>query len=111
MADCIFCKIGSKNIPAKIVYEDEHMVAFHDIHPKAKIHVLLIPKHHIQSLNEVSVDEGLLIANMLLTLPKLAKELGLNQGFRTVINTGSGGGQVIDHLHFHLLGGSSLSAL
>ena len=111
MTDCLFCKIGSKNMPAKIVYEDEHLLAFHDIHPKAKIHVLLIPKHHIKSLNEVSANESLLIANMLLALPKLAKELGLNQGFRTIINTGSGGGQVIDHLHFHLLGDSALSAL
>ncbi|MDF2690147.1 MAG: family hydrolase [Gammaproteobacteria bacterium] len=103
--DCIFCKIVSGDIPSKKVYEDELFIGFHDIHPKAKTHVLLIPKQHINSLADLSSQDADLIGKLTLLLPRLAKELGLHDGFRTVINTGPGGGQEVPHLHYHILGG------
>ncbi|MCJ8312934.1 MAG: histidine triad nucleotide-binding protein [Saccharospirillaceae bacterium] len=104
MTDCIFCKIISKTIPADIVFENDNMLAFKDIHPQYPVHLLLIPKIHIKSLEEVSAQNANLIQEMLLTLPKIAKENGLLEGFRTVLNTGAGGGQEVDHIHFHLIG-------
>ena len=104
MSDCLFCKIIDRQIPAQIVYEDEQMLAFKDIAPKAPVHVLLIPKRHITSLEQAQPQDAQLLQSMLMTLPKLAKKLGLNDGFRTVLNTGAGGGQEVYHLHFHLLG-------
>lgn len=102
---CIFCKIAEKTLPAKAVYEDDKVLAFHDIHPKAPIHLLLIPKKHIKSLLEIEPSDAALMSHLLLTLPMLAKKQGLHEGFRTVVYTGEKGGQEIDHLHFHLLGG------
>ncbi|HXH55001.1 MAG TPA: histidine triad nucleotide-binding protein [Gammaproteobacteria bacterium] len=110
MIDCIFCKIIQKQKPADFIFEDEHITVFKDIHPKAPIHLLIIPKTHIKSLAEVSEKEAHLIAHMLLVMPSLAIRQGL-KGFRTIINTGKDGGQVIDHLHFHLLGGDHLSSM
>ena len=104
MSDCLFCKIIDRQIPAQIVYEDEQMLAFKDISPKAPVHVLLIPKRHIVSLEQAQPQDAALLQSMLMTLPKLAKQLGLNEGFRTILNTGAGGGQEVYHLHFHLLG-------
>ena len=104
MSDCIFCKIVNREIPADIVFENENMLAFNDIQPQAPVHLLLIPKVHIKSLEEVTAKNANLIQEMLLTLPKIAKENGLLEGFRTVLNTGAGGGQEVDHLHFHLIG-------
>ena len=101
---CIFCQIAAKTLPAKAVYEDEQVLAFHDIHPKAPVHLLLIPKKHIKSLMEVESSDASLISHLLLQLPILAKAQGLHEGFRTHIYTGRKGGQEIDHLHFHLLG-------
>lgn len=111
MTDCLFCKIVAKQIPTTLLYEDEQLVVFNDIHPKARLHLLVVPKLHIKSLAEATEKEGPLMAHMLLTLPKLAKEQGSEQGFRTVINTRAWGGQLIDHLHFHLLGGGPLTKL
>jgi len=105
MTNCIFCKIATKKMPTEIIYEDDHVVVFKDIHPKAKIHLLMVTKEHIQSLSEFPPEKSDLAAHLLLLLPKLAAIVGLTDGFRTVINTGHGGGQEIDHLHFHLLGG------
>ncbi len=105
MTDCIFCKIIAKQIPAERVYEDDKVVVFKDIHPKARVHLLVIPTQHIQSLAHTSETEATLLAHMLLTVANIAKEQGLNNGFRTLINTGVAGGQEVDHLHFHLLGG------
>jgi histidine triad (HIT) family protein len=102
---CIFCKIAEKVLPAKAVYEDDQVLAFHDIHPKAPVHLLLIPKKHIKSLLQLEPSDTALMSHMLLTLPILAKEHGLEEGFRTIVYTGRKGGQEIDHLHFHLLGG------
>jgi len=103
--NCIFCKIVQGKIPATIVYEDEQFIAFNDIYPKAKVHVLIIPKRHIESLAHCTELDAELITRLTLTLPKIAKQLGLDTGFRTTINTGKGGGQEVFHLHYHLLGG------
>ena len=108
MSDCLFCKILAGEIPSDKVYEDDKMYVFKDIYPKADIHLLAIPRVHIESLNEVSDEHDEIMTHMLKQLPKLAKEQGLDDGFRTIINTGPGGGQVVFHLHMHLLGGSNL---
>lgn len=102
--DCLFCQIVSGQIPAKKIYEDDTVIAFNDIHPKAPVHILVIPKQHLDSLAQVTSQQQSLLGQLLLTVSKLASQLGLN-GYKTVINTGREGGQVIDHLHLHLLGG------
>lgn len=104
MTDCLFCKIAKGEIPADIVYEDEQMLAFKDISPQAPVHLLLIPKVHIESLATVKPEQGDLMQAMLMKLPELAQAAGLTEGFRTVLNTGPGGGQEVNHLHFHLIG-------
>ncbi len=108
MSDCLFCKIAAGEIPADIVFEDEQVVAFRDIYPKADVHLLLIPRQHIASLSELEPAHDALIAHMVRLLPKLAKDQGLDDGYRTIVNTGPGGGQEIFHLHLHLLGGGRL---
>ncbi len=108
MTDCLFCKIVNKQIPANIVYENEQVLVFNDINPKADVHLLMIPKVHIESLDEIKPEHDALMAHMLHLLPKIAKEHNLDSGFRTIINTGRGGGQVVFHLHIHLLGGANL---
>ncbi len=108
MSDCIFCKIATGAIPASKVYEAELVVVFRDIQPKAKVHLLLIPREHIPSLAELNPGNATLMAHMMRLLPRLAQSQGLEQGFRTIINSGKGGGQEVFHLHFHLLGGDSL---
>ena len=108
MSDCIFCKIVAGDIPAQKVYEDEYVIVFPDIAPKAKVHLLMIPKIHVESLTELTVEHNDLIAHMMRLLPQLAKEQGLDDGFRTIINTGKGGGQEVMHLHIHLMGGDNL---
>ena len=110
MSDCLFCKILAGEIPADKIYEDDKMLVFKDINPKADVHLLVIPRVHISSLNEVTDEHDDVMAHMLKQLPKLAKEQGLKNGFRTIINTGKGGGQIVFHLHMHLLGGRSLPA-
>lgn len=108
MSDCLFCKILAGEIPSDKVYEDDKMYVFKDLYPKADVHLLAIPRVHIESLNEVSDEHDEIMAHMMKQLPKLAKEQGLEDGFRTIINTGEGGGQVVFHLHIHLLGGKNL---
>lgn len=108
MSDCLFCKIIAGDIPSDKVFEDEKVLVFKDINPKADVHLLMIPKKHINSLNEVSPGDDAVMAHMMRLLPTLAKEQGLNDGFRTIINTGKGGGQIVFHLHIHLLGGNKL---
>ena len=104
MTDCIFCKIVGGNTPTKFIYEDDEIVVFPDLHPKAKTHLLVTPKEHITSLFAIKDHHSKLLAHILNTLPRLAKQLGLH-GFRTIVNTGRDGGQEIDHLHFHFLAG------
>ncbi len=108
MSDCIFCKIIRGEIPCRKVYEDEEFFAFHDINPAAPIHFMLIPKLHLESLAQAEQSHAILLGKMLLLAPKLAKEQGLENGFRTVINTGKGGGQEVFHLHIHIIGGGNI---
>lgn len=108
MDDCLFCKIIANEIPSSKVYEDDELFAFKDLYPKADVHILVIPKLHIESLDELSSDHQSLISKMILKLPELARDQGLNDGFRTIINTGPGGGQEVGHLHMHILGGKDL---
>ena len=105
MSDCIFCKIAAGEIPAKKVYEDNDIVAFHDINPIAATHFLLVPKEHIESLAHTGPRHVGLLGKMMLLAPQLAAEQGLGNGFRTAINTGKGGGQEVMHLHIHVFGG------
>jgi len=104
--ECIFCQIIQKKSPAKIVYEDEEVVAFWDIRPSAPIHLLIIPKKHLASLNEVKEADQLLLGKLLLVAKKLAAAHKIDRsGFRVVINTGPWAGQIVNHLHLHLMGG------
>jgi histidine triad (HIT) family protein len=105
MSDCIFCKIVAGEIPGKKIYEDEEILAFHDIHPIARVHFMLIPKAHVDSLAHCDANHEHILGRMLLLAPKLALEQGLGEGFRTMINTGRGGGQEVFHLHVHVFGG------
>lgn len=108
-ADCIFCKIVEGKIPSRKAYEDDEVLAFHDIHPWAPVHVLLIPKRHIESMAHVEAGDAPLLGKMLALVPKLAAQEGCRPypegGFRLVANTGGDGGQEVPHLHFHLIGG------
>lgn len=108
MNDCIFCKIATGQIPSAQVYEDERVVVFKDLHPKAPVHLLMVPREHVASLDELTPAHDGLTAHMLRTLPEVARRAGLTNGYRTIINTGRGGGQEIFHLHMHILGGGSL---
>ena len=105
MSDCIFCKVIAGILPSQKVYEDNEILAFHDIHPIAPVHILIIPKAHIVSLSECENNHQALLGQMLLLAPKLAREHGLETGFRTMINTGRGSGQEVFHLHIHIFGG------
>ncbi len=107
--DCIFCKIVSGDIPAKKVYEDDFVLAFWDINPMAKVHILLIPKTHISSAAEVDENTENLIGKVFTIAAKLAKEMDLDDGFRIVTNCKQHGCQSVNHLHFHLIGGEQLS--
>ncbi len=110
MTDCIFCKISTKQIDAHIVYEDENCVAFDDVHPKAPIHILIIPKKHIPTLDAIQDDETLLIGHMLQTAKKIAQNLNIaDDGYRIVINCNAQGGQEVYHLHIHLLSGRHMT--
>lgn len=101
--DCLFCKIIAGNIPATTIYEDDDVIVFNDIKPMARIHFLIVPKQHIESLKSCDAAHQHLLGKMLLLAPKLAKEQGL-QGFKTLINTGREGGQEVFHIHIHVFG-------
>ena len=103
--NCIFCKIVEGRIPSKKVYEDEEILAFHDIHPWAPVHILLVPKQHIDSMVDVTDEHAALLGRMMALSPRLMRELGVTDGFRHVINTGRDGGQEVMHLHMHVMGG------
>lgn len=104
MENCIFCKIVNKDIPSTIVYEDDEMLCFKDINPAAPVHLLLIPKEHFDSLAHAQAKHEALLGRMMLKVPEIAKANGLQNGFKTQINTGKGGGQEVFHLHIHILG-------
>lgn len=108
MSDCLFCRIARGEIPCRKVYEDDEVLAFHDINPVAPVHFMLIPKQHLDSLMHAGEEHAALLGRMLLLAPKLAHEQGLDNGFRTVINSGAGGGQEIFHFHVHVIGGGRI---
>lgn len=102
---CLFCRIAAGEIPSRTVYEDDEVLAFHDIHPAAPVHLLMIPKNHLDSLLESGSEHEALFGKMLGLAPRLAKEQGCDNGFRVVINNGPDGGQEVNHLHIHIMGG------
>ena len=106
--DCIFCKIVKGDIPSNKVYEDDTVLAFHDIAPQMPVHVIVIPKMHIASAAEVNEDNSAVIGHIFEVIPKIAKDLGLDNGFRIINNCGKDGGQTVGHIHFHILGGRTL---
>jgi histidine triad (HIT) family protein len=105
MSDCLFCRIVRGEIPSQKVYEDEDILAFRDIRPLAPVHFLVIPKRHIESLATSTEDDAALLGRLLAAVPKIAREQGATDGFRTIINTGRVGGQEVYHLHIHVIGG------
>lgn len=105
MNDCIFCKIARGDIPAKKIYEDEEIFAFHDINPIAPVHFMIVPKLHVASLMEVDMSHQMVLGRILAKADELARSQGLEEGFRTIINTGRIGQQEVYHLHVHILGG------
>src|SRR5437867_11902712 len=105
MKDCLFCRVISGEIPAKKVYEDEHTVAFEDINPQAPTHVLVVPKKHPRGLKESSAEDSEFIGRCHLTAAQLARQRGIEDGYRTVLNVGPGAVHSVFHLHLHLLGG------
>jgi len=110
MSDCLFCRIIAREIPASIVYEDDHLLAFNDINPQAPTHVLLVPKRHIASLNELQPGDDQIVGEIVRRAAALAKERGISErGFRTVFNTNREAGQTVFHIHLHLLGGRTMS--
>ena len=107
MEDCVFCKIIKGEIPSNKVYEDDDILAFKDIKPAAPIHILVIPKKHVKSLNEI--DDAQLISKIMFAVKNIATELGFaNEGYRVINNCGENGGQAVPHLHFHILAGTKL---
>lgn len=106
--DCLFCRIASKDIPSQLIYEDELVIAFKDINPQAPVHFLVVPKLHVQSLDQIIEDNDKLIAHVMRLIPRLAAEQGVENGYRVVNNCGSDGGQTVGHIHFHVLGGREM---
>jgi histidine triad (HIT) family protein len=104
-ADCLFCKIAAKEIPSKIVYEDDEVFAFEDIGPQAPTHILICPRKHFGSLNEAGLEDQAVLGKLQLIAAQLARKRNLLAGYRTVLNSGEGAGQSVFHLHLHLLGG------
>ena len=102
---CLFCKIVAGQIPSRKVFEDEHLLAFHDIHPWAPVHILIVPKLHITSMVDAGPEQQALLGHMMAISPKLMRDLGVTNGYRHLINTGPDGRQEVMHLHLHVMGG------
>jgi len=110
MTDCLFCKIARREIPATLVYEDERVAAFQDLNPQAPTHILVIPKRHIATLNDLSTEDDQLVGELVRRAGAIAAELGLSKGgYRTVFNTNRDAGQTVFHIHLHLLGGRAMT--
>lgn len=109
MERCVFCMIAKGEVESKKILEDEELVVFHDLNPQAPFHILIVPKKHIPSLDEAKEEDINLLGRLLFTAKQISKRYHLREGYRIVINTGSAGGQVIAHLHLHLLGGRHMS--
>ena len=110
MENCLFCKIVAGVIPSTKVYEDDSILAFRDINPQAPVHVLVIPKVHIQDTDGVTAENSAVVAHIFEVIPQIAKAEGLANGYRVISNCGPDSGQMVPHLHFHILGGKALSA-
>ncbi len=110
MESCPFCQIALKKLPAKVQYEDEEIIAFDDISPKAEVHLLIVPKKHIPSVKEIEKEDVELIGKLVYTAKMLAEKRGL-KGYKLIFNVGREGGQLVDHLHLHLLGGQGLKGM
>jgi|SRR3989339_949250 len=109
MTDCIFCKIAQKEIPTELLYEDEDVIAFNDIAPKSPVHILIVPKKHIDSVNNLEEENKELLGKLVLVAKDIAKEKGISgTGYRLIFNTGRDAGQTVDHIHLHLMGGEKL---
>ncbi len=109
MEDTIFGKITRGEIPTEFVYEDEHCVAIHDLHPQAPVHVLVIPRKPIPKLSDAEPEDQALLGHLMLAVGKITEQLGVSEGFRLVVNNGSGGGQTVFHLHLHIIAGASFA--
>src|SRR5262245_30284726 len=110
MSNCIFCRIANREVPSKIVFEDDRAAAFHDLEPKAPVHVLIVPRKHLANLAAAGPEDEALLGHLLRVASQLAEELGVaGSGYRVVLNVGPNAGQTVDHLHVHLLGGRGLS--
>jgi histidine triad (HIT) family protein len=107
--DCVFCKIIEGSIPSNKVYEDDKILAFYDLEPQAPTHVVIIPKAHIESANQLTAENCEVVGYLFSKIPEIAKSLGLDNGYRVVNNCGADGGQTVFHMHFHLLGGKKLN--
>ena len=109
--DCIFCKIINGSERADIVYEDDKVVAFKDINPKAKVHILIVPKKHVESIKELGEQDRDLISEIIFSAKKIAEDQKIDEGYKLVFNVGRKGGQIVDHVHLHLLGGQGVKDL
>ena len=110
MTDCIFCKIAAGHIPANVIYQNEHVLAFRDLNPQAPTHILVIPKKHIATTNDIAEVDATLIGHMYLAAKQVAKDEGIaDSGYRTVMNCNRGAGQTVFHIHLHVLGGRVMS--
>jgi len=110
MDSCLFCRIANKELPSKVAYEDDRVFAFHDINPQAPVHVLICPRKHIATLNDVAAEDEALLAHMFATARKIAQDFGVAQkGYRTVFNVNAEAGQTVFHLHLHVIGGRRLN--
>ena len=109
MGNCIFCKIAAKEIPSTSVYEDDRLLAFRDLNPQAPEHILIIPKKHIARIENLTQDDSELMGHMLVAAKTIADDLGLKKGYRLVFNNGPDGGQEVEHIHLHLMGGRKFS--
>lgn len=109
MMDCLFCKIAAGEIPSKKIYEDDKVLAFYDIDPKAPVHFLVIPKQHIPSADYITAENSAIVGHVFEVISKIAAGLKLEKGYRVVNNCGEHGGQTVEHLHFHILAGRSLA--
>lgn len=103
--ECIFCKISQGETSAEFLYQDEDIVVFKDIHPKAPVHLLIVPRRHIASVNNLCSDDAALIGKMVCIAPKIAEKTGTVDGYKLLFNVGRKGGQIVDHVHLHLMGG------
>ena len=108
--DCLFCKIIAKQIPSRTVYEDDLVYAFHDIEPQMPVHILIVPKIHIDSPAQINEENSAIVGHIFAVAAKIAESVGLSGGYRVITNCGKDAGQTVGHLHFHLLGGSTMSA-